>query len=139
MLCQLTTPVKIEWSWQSHKGSVTTFPPEQKLPLGNFKCLRPTVWTIKSVIFDSTWSGFWGSTCSILSRYICANMQLTLHFWSTSSQKATSIATNYIKFSSFFMGFHKGPLLKRMVWLKILYIQKSDELCLETVVFVKKT
>ena len=31
------------------------------------------------------------------------------------------------------------PLLKRMVWLKILYIQKSDELFLETVVFVKKT
>ena len=26
-----------------------------------------------------------------------------------------------------------------MVWLKILYIQKSDELFLETVVFVKKT
>ena len=25
------------------------------------------------------------------------------------------------------------PLLKRMVWLKILYIQKSDELLLETV------
>ena len=34
---------------------------------------------------------------------------------------------------SFFMGFHIVPLLKRMVWLKILYIQKSDELLLETV------
>ena len=31
------------------------------------------------------------------------------------------------------MGFHMVPLLKRMVWLKILYIQKSDELLLETV------
>ena len=30
------------------------------------------------------------------------------------------------------MGFHMVPLLKRMVWLKILYIQKSDELFLET-------
>ena len=56
-------------------------------------------------IFDSTWSSFWGSTCSILSRYICANMQLTLHFWSTSSQKATSIATNYIKFFRFLWAF----------------------------------
>ena len=25
------------------------------------------------------------------------------------------------------------PLLKRMVWLQILYIQKSDELLLETI------
>ena len=32
-----------------------------------------------------------------------------------------------------FMGFHMVPLLKRMVLLKILYIQKSDELLLETV------
>ena len=31
------------------------------------------------------------------------------------------------------MGFHMVPLLKRMVWLKILYIQKFDELLLETV------
>ena len=31
------------------------------------------------------------------------------------------------------MGFLIVPLLKRMVWLKILYIQKSDELLLETV------
>ena len=31
------------------------------------------------------------------------------------------------------MGFHMVPLLKRMAWLKILYIQKSDELFLETV------
>ena len=37
------------------------------------------------------------------------------------------------------MGIHMAPLLKRMVWLKILYVQKSDELYLETVVFVKKT
>ena len=33
----------------------------------------------------------------------------------------------------FFMGFHMVPLLKRMVWLKFLYIQKTDELLLETV------
>ena len=32
-----------------------------------------------------------------------------------------------------FMGFHMVPLLKRMVWLKFLYIQKTDELLLETV------
>jgi hypothetical protein len=38
-----------------------------------------------------------------------------------------------------FMGFHMLTLLKRSVWLKILYIQKSEELFLETVVFVKKT
>ena len=31
------------------------------------------------------------------------------------------------------MGFHMVPLLKRMVWLKFLYIQKTDELLLETV------
>jgi hypothetical protein len=31
------------------------------------------------------------------------------------------------------------PLLKRMVWLKILYIKKYDELVFETVLFVKKT
>ena len=31
------------------------------------------------------------------------------------------------------MGFHMISLLKRSVWLKILYIQKSDELFLETV------
>ena len=37
------------------------------------------------------------------------------------------------------MGFHMISLLKRSVWLKILYIQKSEELFLETVVFVKKT
>ena len=35
-----------------------------------------------------------------------------------------------------FMGFHMVSLLKRMVWLKILYIQESDELFLETAVFV---
>ena len=42
-----------------------------------------------------------------------------------------------------FMSFHMVSLLKRSVWLKILYIQKSEELFLETgletVVFVKKT
>jgi hypothetical protein len=31
------------------------------------------------------------------------------------------------------MGFHVISLLKRSVWLKLLYIQKSDELFLETV------
>ena len=31
------------------------------------------------------------------------------------------------------MGFHMISLLKRSVWLKILYIQKSDELFLATV------
>ena len=30
------------------------------------------------------------------------------------------------------MGFHLVPLLKRMAWLKILYIQKYDELLHET-------
>ena len=37
------------------------------------------------------------------------------------------------------MGFHMVSLLKRSVWLKILNIQKSDELFLEKVVFVYKT
>ena len=42
------------------------------------------------------------------------------------------------------MDFHIVPLLKRMVWLKILYIQKSDELLFETVIggksiFTKKS
>ena len=31
------------------------------------------------------------------------------------------------------MGFHMVPHLKKMVWLKFLYIQKTDELLLETV------
>ena len=39
---RIAASAKIEWSWQSHKGSVTTFP-EQKRPLGNFKYLRYTM------------------------------------------------------------------------------------------------
>ena len=62
-----------------------------------------------------------------------STMLNTPHSSSTLCQKATTITTNYIQFSSFFMGFHMVPLLKRMVWLKFLYIQKTDELLLETV------
>ena len=37
------------------------------------------------------------------------------------------------------MSFHMISLLKKSVWLKILDIQKSDELFLDTIVFVYKT
>ena len=46
---------------------------------------------------------------------------------------------NTLNFLVFFLRAFIFSLLKRMVWLKMLYIQKSEELFLETVVFVCKT
>ena len=37
------------------------------------------------------------------------------------------------------MGLQMVPLLETSVWLNILHIQKSNELFLETVAYVKKT